>query len=222
LKKSSVVTPMSDDIKKLRDTEKFFLENGYVVCGVDESGVSCYAGPITVCGAVLSKLILTSPALQYVCDCKTIKTDEKLKEHYDQILPYIDLFIVKHIPVDTIDASKNLLGLIKNYMTSIVKALEPEVVFVDHHVLPIRKPQFPISKGDSIFLSVAAASIIAKYHRDTLMIELDQQFPQYNWKSNKGGVCPAHYDLIVKYGVTPHHRRKFLKRYYQEVMLNNK
>jgi ribonuclease HII len=209
------------DIKKLKDAEKFFLENSYTVCGVDESGVSCYAGPITICGVVLNKLILTSPALQYVCDCKTIKTDEKLKEHYNQILPYVDLFIVKHIPVDAIDASKNLLELIKSYMTSVVKTLDPDIVFVDHHVLPIRKPQFSISKGDSIFLSVAAASIIAKYHRDTLMTELDQQFPQYNWKSNKGSVCPSHYELIVKHGVTLHHRRKFLKRYYREVMCSD-
>jgi ribonuclease HII len=207
--------------EELKDAEKYFLDKGYTVCGVDESGVSCYAGPITVCGVVLNKLILTSPALQYVCDCKTIKTDEKLKEHYNQVLPYVDLFVVKHIPVDAIDASKNLLELIKSYMTSIVKTLDPDIVFVDHHVLPIRKPQFPISKGDSIFLSVAVASIIAKYHRDTLMIELDQQFPQYNWKSNKGGVCPSHYELIVKHGVTPYHRRKFLNRYYREIMCSD-
>ena len=210
------------DTEKLKNTERYFLDREYIVCGVDESGVSCYAGPITVCGVILNKLILTSShTLQYVCDCKTIKSDEKLKEHYIQVLPYVDLFIVKHIPVDVIDASKNLLNLIKSYMTSIVKVLDPDVVFVDHHVLSIHKPQFPISKGDSIFLSVAVASIIAKYHHDAVMIELDQQFPQYDWKSNKGGICPAHYDLIVKYGVTPHHRRKFLKRYYQEIMLNN-
>lgn len=64
-------------------------------------------------------------------------------------------------------------------------------------------------KGDATFMSIAAASILAKTHRDEIMVKLHEKFPEYGWDRNKGYPTAAHYEAIEKHGVTPHHRRSF-------------
>ena len=64
-------------------------------------------------------------------------------------------------------------------------------------------------KGDATFMSIAAASILAKTHRDEIMVKLHEEFPEYGWDRNKGYPTAAHYEAIEKHGVTPHHRRSF-------------
>lgn len=70
-----------------------------------------------------------------------------------------------------------------------------------------------IVKGDSKSASIAAASILAKVSRDRYMAELHEKFPQYNWKQNAGYLTPEHLEAIDKYGITPHHRKSFLKKH---------
>lgn len=74
-------------------------------------------------------------------------------------------------------------------------------------------PQKFIIKGDSKSASIAAASILAKVSRDRYMNELDKKFPQYNWKQNAGYLTAEHLSAIDKYGITPHHRKSFLKKH---------
>lgn len=74
-------------------------------------------------------------------------------------------------------------------------------------------PQKYIIKGDAKSASIAAASVLAKVSRDRYMVELDRQFPQYNWKQNAGYLTKEHLNAIDKYGLTPYHRRKFLQKH---------
>lgn len=69
-----------------------------------------------------------------------------------------------------------------------------------------------VVKGDSLSLSIAAASIIAKTERDKYMIQLANEYPQYDWQNNKGYLTPKHLEAIDKYGITPYHRKSFLTK----------
>ncbi len=72
-----------------------------------------------------------------------------------------------------------------------------------------------VKKGDSLSASIAAASIIAKVTRDKYMDKLDEEFPQYDWKNNKGYMTKAHLDAVDKYGLTKYHRKKFFEKHFQ-------
>lgn len=72
-------------------------------------------------------------------------------------------------------------------------------------------PQKYVKKGDGLSASIAAASILAKVARDKYMIELDEKYPNYDWKNNMGYLTKKHREAILKYGITPHHRKKFLR-----------
>ncbi len=89
--------------------------------------------------------------------------------------------------------------------------MRPEAILVDgNRFFPYHDiPYTTIVKGDGKMLSIAAASILAKTHRDELMRQLDKEFPQYGWAGNKGYPTPAHRAAIAQYGATPHHRHTF-------------
>ncbi len=97
--------------------------------------------------------------------------------------------------------------------------VRPEAIIVDgnrfkpyHHVLdgsPVQIPHTTIVKGDGKYLSIAAASILAKTYRDDYMDTLAQEYPQYDWLSNKGYPTRKHRDAIRQYGITPYHRKTF-------------
>lgn len=81
-------------------------------------------------------------------------------------------------------------------------------------------PQKSIIKGDSKSASIAAASILAKVTRDRYMADLDAKFPQYNWKQNAGYLTAEHLSAIDKYGITPHHRKSFLRKHEEKCNTN--
>ena len=81
--------------------------------------------------------------------------------------------------------------------------------------LQIRARQHPLIHGDALSYSIAAASIVAKVERDRYMIEQDKLFPQYGFAKNKGYGTKEHMDAIRAYGMTPIHRRSFLKKFYE-------
>jgi ribonuclease HII len=87
----------------------------------------------------------------------------------------------------------------------------PELLLIDgnrFHSYP-GLPHHCIIKGDGIYQSIAAASILAKYYRDLFMIGIDKSFPQYGWKNNKGYLTSVHREAIEKYGLSPFHRKSF-------------
>jgi len=88
---------------------------------------------------------------------------------------------------------------------------KPEFLLVDgNYFIPFKDIPFKtIVEGDSKFMSIAAASILAKTYRDEYMNKLHDEYPQYGWKNNKGYPTPEHKEAIDKYGVTPYHRKTF-------------
>ena len=91
-------------------------------------------------------------------------------------------------------------------------AIKPETILVDHvHVPEIEIPQLSITHGDALSVTIGAASILAKVTRDRLMEEYDKQYPGYGFAAHKGYGTAAHYAAIRELGISPIHRRTFLK-----------
>jgi ribonuclease HII len=180
----------------------FLLETG-----TDEAGRGCLAGPVTAAAVILpenfeNKILNDSKQLSE-------KVREKLKPIIEeQAVSYA----VTHLDPLVIDEINILNASIKAMQESILKLNpKPEYIIVDGNrfkpVLDI--PHSCIVKGDTKFMSIAAASVLAKTYRDEYMNRIHEEFPMYNWKQNKGYPTQEHREAIRKYGVTKYHRMSF-------------
>lgn len=196
-------------------------------CGTDEAGRGCLAGPVTAAAVILPQHF----ELLLLNDSKQIseKTREKLK-------PIIEekaiCFAVTHLEAPFIDETNILYASIKAMQASILKLNpKPLYIIVDgnsslqaHHEeksIVIKRfstlnnntfqniPFTSIIKGDSKYLNIAAASVLAKTYRDAYMNKIHEEFPMYNWKKNKGYPTKEHREAIKKYGITKYHRTSF-------------
>lgn len=178
-----------------------------VECGTDEAGRGCLAGPVTAAAVILPKKFKNV----LINDSKVIKSlnREVLKE----IIEAKALsFGVSHIFNNKIDHINILNASILAMHKAIGQMLlQPDHIIVDgNRFKPYNNIQHTcIIKGDSKYLSIAAASILAKTYRDAYMNLLHEEFPMYNWKQNKGYPTKEHRDAIRKYGVTKYHRLSF-------------
>lgn len=181
--------------------------NDLVEAGCDEAGRGCLAGPVYAAAVILPR-DFHHPLLN---DSKQLT-----EAHRNELRPIIEekalAWAVASSDVSTIDSINILKASFKAMHVAIDELkTRPELLIIDGHIFP---PYLGIShkcivKGDAKFASIAAASILAKTHRDEYMLRLHEEFPHYNWVSNKGYSTPAHIKLIQQYGVTPHHRRSF-------------
>ncbi|MFZ4672053.1 MAG: ribonuclease HII [Flavobacterium sp.] len=178
-----------------------------IECGTDEAGRGCLAGPVTAAAVILPEHF----ELSLLNDSKQLseKTREKLK-------PIIEenaiSFSVTHVEPKIIDEINILNASIKAMQESILKLLPtPNYIIVDgNRFKPINDIPFStIIKGDSKFMSIAAASVLAKTYRDEYMNKIHEEFPMYNWKKNKGYPTIEHREAIRKYGTTKYHRMSF-------------
>ena len=203
-----------------------FLEN-CIEAGTDEAGRGCLAGPVTAAAVILphhftnvllndSKLlseknraflkpIIIGEAISFsVTHLEPLLIDEinilnaSLKAMQESILKLN--IIPNHIIVD---GNRPLLskGSQKN---KIGKIFSPDEIQILNSI-----PSTSIIKGDSKFMSIAAASVLAKTYRDEYMDQIHEEFPMYNWKQNKGYPTKEHREAIKKYGVTKYHRMTF-------------
>ena len=188
------------------ELRKYYLEN-IIEVGTDEAGRGCLCGPV-VAAAVILPENFEHPLLN---DSKqlTEKQREKLR-------PYIEgnalAFGVSYIFEDKIDEINILQASILAMHTAIEKlTMIPEHIIVDGNKFKPYKsiPHTTIVKGDAKFMSIAAASVLAKTHRDDFMQKLDEEFPQYFWRKNKGYPTKQHRDAIREFGVTNYHRKSF-------------
>jgi len=176
-------------------------------CGTDEAGRGCLAGPVTAATVILPKHFQNS----------VLNDSKLLTEHSRNILkPIIEskaiAFAYHHIWPDKIDEINILNASILAMHKSIESlSVAPEYIIVDGNKFKPYKtiPHQTIIKGDSKFLSIAAASILAKTNRDAFMEEIHKEFPMYNWKQNKGYPTKEHREAIRKYGITKYHRKSF-------------
>ncbi|ESU29295.1 ribonuclease H [Flavobacterium limnosediminis JC2902] len=186
----------------LKNFSDFSLE-----AGTDEAGRGCLAGPVTAAAVILPNEF-TSTLLN---DSKQLseKNREKLK-------PIIEseavTFHVVHLEPEIIDNINILNASIQAMQNCIVNlSPTPEYIIVDgNRFKPVNNiPHSCIIKGDSKYLSIAAASVLAKTYRDEYMDRIHEEFPMYNWKKNKGYPTAEHREAIKKYGVTKYHRMSF-------------
>lgn len=187
--------------------EKEYDEYSYI-CGVDEVGRGPLAGPVVACAVILPK----NCDILYLNDSKQL-TEKKREELYDEIIAKAIAFGVGSIPPQKIDEI-NILQATYEAMRQAIRnlSMKPDLLLNDAVTIPdVEIKQVPIIKGDAKSISIAAASIVAKVTRDRFMTAYDKVFPGYDFASNKGYGSEKHLEAIKKLGITPIHRKSFLK-----------
>lgn len=204
--------------------EKKLWEKGYFVIGVDEVGRGSFAGPLVV-GAVCFESNLSKNKQAHletlgINDSK--KLTEKKREHLTRVIEKEALALaIATVHTSTIN-KKGIANVtriaIRKAVSGIQKQLHHQKLFVladAFYTKYVRgvglANQKAIVHGDEISLSIAAASIIAKVHRDNLMVTLSQQYPLYHFEKNKGYGTADHIKALQKYGKTRIHRNVFVK-----------
>lgn len=191
-----------DDSLELSARAKGFLR----IAGVDEVGRGPLAGPVTAAAVVLDMTALP-PGLN---DSK--KLSAKKRAVLAAAVWASAEVSVAEASVEEIDTI-NILRASHLAMERAVAALDPapDYLLIDGNLIPrdLTVQAEAVVKGDGKSVSIAAASIVAKEARDSLMVDLAQQFPGYGWERNAGYPSKQHRDALVELGVTPHHRRSF-------------
>jgi ribonuclease HII len=175
--------------------------------GTDEAGRGCLAGPVTA-AAVLLPEDFKHPLLN---DSKKVSSVHRM-ELACLIRESAISYGIAHVSHETIDAI-NILNASIEAMHRAIRQLQPipEAIAVDgNRFKPYGEiPHHCLIRGDGRFANIAAASILAKTARDTLMHELHEAYPEYQWASNKGYPTRGHREALLKFGPTPHHRKSF-------------
>ncbi len=196
-------------LEQILSYEHEAYEKGYVyVGGIDEAGRGPLAGPVVAAAVILPP----NKKIMYLNDSKQVSAKVR-EELYDTIMEEaigVGVGIVSPARIDEI----NILQATYEAMRYAVAELaqEPQVLLVDAVKIPgLDIPQIPIIKGDAKSMSIAAASIIAKVTRDRMMVMYDELYPQYGFAEHKGYGSKKHYEALHEYGISPIHRKSFLK-----------
>lgn len=186
------------------------MENFYLFfneCGADEAGRGCLAGPVTAASVILPEVFVN-----------TLLNDSKLLsgKNRELLRPIIEAqslaYGVAHIHPKKIDEINILNASILAMHKAIgqLRVIPPHIIVDGNRFKPYENiPHTCIIKGDSKYMSIAAASILAKTYRDDYMDKIHQEFPMYNWKQNKGYPTKEHRAAIREFGVTKYHRKSF-------------
>lgn len=183
------------------------LHHDKIEAGCDEAGRGCLAGPVAAAAVILPPDF----------DNEILNDSKKLTERQRDLLrPIIErealAWCVVMVSADEIDK----INILNASITGMHRALDglkirPEHILVDgNRFRPYKDiPHTTIVKGDGKFMSIAAASILAKTHRDEYMAKIALDHPQYLWSKNKGYPTKDHREAILRYGISEHHRRTF-------------
>lgn len=175
--------------------------------GCDEAGRGCLAGPVTAAAVILP------PDFEHPMLNDSKQLSAKQREQLRDIIKEKALaWAIAHVSVEEIDRI-NILNASFLAMHRAIENLQirPELLLIDGN----RFNPFPgiahhcIVHGDALFMSIAAASILAKTERDRLMTDIHKQYPHYQWITNKGYPTEAHRQAIIQNGLTVHHRKSF-------------
>ncbi len=175
------------------------------IAGIDEAGRGPLVGPVVAAAVIIDK----SNIIDGINDSKKLSANQR-QTIYDKIItsyPYsIGIASVKEI--DELNILRATKLAMKRALAQL--PLQPDHILVDGNIkLETNIPIQSIIGGDRISISIAAASIIAKVHRDQLIIKLHDEFPQYNWQKNKGYGTKEHLAAITQHGISKYHRRTF-------------
>ncbi len=180
------------------------------ICGIDEVGRGCLAGPVYSAAVVLDQNTnFESKDFNQINDSKKL-SEKKREKLFDYIID-ISKFGIGICTVEEIDH----LGIQQAVKVSMIRAVEsleiqPDHLLIDNMKLDLDIPQTSIIKGDQISKSISSASIIAKVSRDNLMKnQISNNFPMYKFEKNKGYGTKEHMDAIKTFGITKQHRKSF-------------
>ena len=196
-------------IKEIIDNYKYeqeLNEKGItLIAGVDEVGRGPLIGPVVAAAVILPKDF----HLDGLTDSK--KLSEKKREQYYEIIKKeavaIGVGVISEKRIDEI----NIYEATKEAMKEAINNLnpKPEHILIDAMPLELDIPTTSIIKGDLLSISISAASVIAKVERDHMLYEIDEKFPMYDLKNNKGYGTKKHLEAIKEYGITKYHRLSY-------------
>lgn len=178
-----------------------------VEAGCDEVGRGCLAGPVVAAAVILPK----NYTHELLTDSKQLKKEERMLLEQDIVRDSL-AWAVAEVSNEEIDQINILNASFKAMHLALDKlSVHPQFLLIDgNRFTPYRDLPFEcVIKGDGKYLSIAAASILAKNYRDTLMEELSILHPGYGWNTNVGYPTGEHRDGIRELGITPYHRRSF-------------
>ncbi len=186
---------------------KSFLNKNTVEAGCDEAGRGCLAGPVYAAAVILPKNYKN----EFLNDSKKLseKTRKQLK---DIIINDAVAWSIASVDNNEIDQINILNASIKAMHLALNKLnIVPEHILVDgNRFKPYKNiPHTTIIKGDGKFMSIAAASILAKTFRDEFMEKISTEYPEYKWNKNKGYPTKEHRSAIQNFGITKFHRKTF-------------
>lgn len=179
-----------------------------IIAGVDEAGRGPLAGDVYAAAVILPSDLI----IEGINDSKKL-SPKKREKLYDEIIEKAEAFCIASASVEEIEK----LNIINADMLAMKRAVEGlkrnvDIVLVDGNKAPdVAFKTCPVIKGDASSQSIAAASILAKVARDRYMLELDKQYPEYQFSKHKGYGTKLHYEMIKKYGISKVHRPSFLK-----------
>lgn len=186
---------------------KIKFQDTYIEAGCDEAGRGCYAGPVFAAAVILQQDFF-HPLLN---DSKQVT-----EENRNILRTYIEeravCYSVAMVDNDEIDA----INILRASFKAMHKALDtmkisPQFLLIDGHMFTQYKkvPHQCVVKGDSIYATIAAASILAKTYRDEYMQQLHNEYPHYAWNNNKGYGTQKHRNAIEEFGLCKYHRKSF-------------
>ena len=200
---------------------KAFCIEDVIEAGCDEAGRGPLAGSVFAAAVIFDPQLLGKEEhrkwLEMLNDSKQLTEKERLT-----LRPLIEQYAMAWAVVEVTAEEIDRINILKASILGMQRALDrltirPEHIIVDGNKW---KPYIPegevmeipartVVKGDGKYLSIAAASVLAKTYRDEYMLRLHEQYPQYHWDTNMGYPTKAHYEAIRKYGITPYHRKTF-------------
>jgi ribonuclease HII len=178
-----------------------------IEAGCDEVGRGCLAGPVVAAAVILPK----NYTHKFLNDSKQLKKNDRLTLQADIIRDAL-AWAVAEVSSEEIDSINILNASFRAMHIALDKLpVQPQFLLIDgNRFTPYRDLQFKcVIKGDGKFLSIAAASILAKNYRDELMEKLSAAYPGYGWETNVGYPTGVHRDGIRALGITPYHRKSF-------------
>lgn len=208
-KKLDAIRKEDERLEQINIFENEGYTNGYTyIGGIDEAGRGPLAGP------VVAAVVVFKPGtkIEGINDSKKLseaKRDELFNIIKEEALDY-GIGIVNHEEIDEYNILNATYMAMKKALNCLKKS--PDYLLIDAATIPgVDTAQKPIVKGDSKSISIAAASILAKVTRDSIMYQYDDIYPEFGFKGHKGYGTKEHYEAIEKVGITPIHRRSFLK-----------
>lgn len=210
--KTTKTTATTTTTNRTRPDLKIEKQYQGIIAGIDEVGRGPWAGPVVACSLTFLKQNLPLDLKKVINDSKKLTEKARLKA-YNILVDTPDLchWAVGEASVEEVDElnihQATLLAMKRSLLSLNLKV---DIALVDGRFVPqVPCQAIPVIQGDSKSVSIAAASIIAKVHRDRYMTELSQHYPQYGWNTNAGYGTTVHQEALKVYGPTPHHRKSF-------------